>query len=624
LRQELSWALVLLLSAGCGEPAPTTPEPPPLICKTPPAPRTPWFTEITNEIGLQPSATFAPLGTGVQAGDLDGDGFADLISETTSAVREAGTRQRFVLLNRPDPADATRRVLVDATAESGLLFTRDGVGGRGFSTANLGDLDGDGDLDVVVCPAVLDANTVDPCAAFLNDGHAHFTVAPESALEGDLFAAASSALFDYDRDGVLDFWPATYGSRPYVFHGRGDGTFDDATVALGIPITPGAAAEHLSFRRTFGVTACDLDGDGDDDLLLADYGREANQVWRNDGGRFVEIGQQLGIAFDDRMDYSDDLSYQCFCQANPGQCPATVTVPPDCSFTRGWVVGQSDQPWRLGGNTFSLTCGDLDDDGDLDLMSATIRHGDVGSAADPSEIIRNDTPAGAPLMKFTRPGNLATGLDRPHTGIDWNEGDMMPVFADVDLDGRKDIYLSSSDYPGNHGWLWRQKDDGTFEDVTVATGAGATQIHGVSLVDLDGDGDLDLVAGTSTARNVAKTQALRVYRNDVGQDQNWVRVRLVGSGPGGANRSAIGARVRVTAGGRTQTQQLQGGYGHQVIQNDLVLTFGLGATCAIDAIEVRWPDPAATVTTYADVRANYLVELRSDSELPSYPEVRTH
>ncbi len=588
----------------------TTPMP---ICKTPPIapPSGSWFTEITSDVGLGTADAPVVQATSVRAADLDGDGFPDVLATVGNLAdrQTPAKREVFLLMNRPDPNDASKRIFVDTTQDSGILATRDGAGGRAFSIANFGDLDDDGDLDVVVCPAV--DTSLDACGALLNDGTAHFTLAPFSALDGDgAFEAASAALLDFDRDGHLDFWPATFSYVPALYRGAGDGTFTNVAAQMGLPTVDGDPAMSKSFRQTFGVTACDLDGDGDLDVVLADYGREANQVWRNDGATFTEIGQQLGVAWDNLMDYTkDDESYLCWCQANAGMCdPSTPTPVAGICPDRGWVPGQSDQPWRLGGNNFTIACGDLDDDGDLDLMTATIRHWDVGVDSDPSEILLNVTPPGQPLQPFTRPGNMATGIYRAETG-GWNEGDQGVTFVDVDLDGLKDIYLESSDYPGDHAWLWHQKPDHSFEDLTAASGVGQKETLGISFVDLDGDGDLDLIAGTSSARGAAPNQALRVYRNDIGQYQNWVRLKLVGAGAGHSNTAAIGARVKVTAGGHTQLQEVSGGGGHGSIQNDVVLTFGLGATCTVDSIEVRWPDGAATTQTFTGVLPNYTVEI---------------
>jgi hypothetical protein len=277
---------------------------------------------------------------------------------------------------------------------------------------------------------------------------------------------------------------------------------------------------------------------------------------------------------------------------------------------RGWFPGYSDKPWHLGGNHYSLVCGDVDNDGDMDVMTSTIRHGDVGSASDPSELCFNDAMPGAALGKFRRPGSMATGIDRSagESGIFWNEGDLTAVMIDLDNDGLKDIYLCSSDYPGDHGWFYRQKPDHTFEDATMPANLGQSQPHGIAVFDMDKDGDLDIALGTSTAR-VGGHSTLFVYENTIGQDQNFLQVQLVGGGEGKTNVSAIGALVKVTSGGVTQMQEIQGGHSSSETQNDLLLTFGLGSACTIDKVEVRWLDAANTVSTFTDVRANYRVRL---------------
>jgi hypothetical protein len=111
--------------------------------------------------------------------------------------------------------------------------------------------------------------------------------------------------------------------------------------------------------------------------------------------------------------------------------------------------------------------------------------------------------------------------------------------------------------------------------------------------DFDRDGDLDLIVGHSRARCDANapndcyaTAQIRAFENVYGDAGNWIQLQLEGVT---ANRSAIGARVRVTAGGVTQTQEVGGGYGHYGAQDDLVLHFGLGDACAAE-IEIRWPD----------------------------------
>jgi hypothetical protein len=104
----------------------------------------------------------------------------------------------------------------------------------------------------------------------------------------------------------------------------------------------------------------------------------------------------------------------------------------------------------------------------------------------------------------------------------------------------------------------------------------------------------------------------------VGQDGNWLQLALEGDPSAGTNRSAVGAKVTVVAGGLTQVQEVSGGYGHYGLQNDLVLHFGLGAACDVDSVEVRWPDASGTTQRWEDVRGNYRIRLRQGSPYAWY------
>jgi hypothetical protein len=184
--------------------------------------------------------------------------------------------------------------------------------------------------------------------------------------------------------------------------------------------------------------------------------------------------------------------------------------------------------------------------------------------------------------------------------VNWDNGDITAGVLDFDNDGQADIYIGATDYPGNFGLLFHQRDM-LFEAVPISEGIDHHRSHGVVHADFDRDGDLDLMVGHSRARCDAtqpadcyETRQVRLFENVLGDRGNWIQLRLIGGAQ--TNRAAIGARAVVAAGGIMQTQEVGGGFGHYGIQNDTTLHFGLGTACEA-AVTVRWPDASLSSET---------------------------
>ncbi|MEO7092662.1 MAG: CRTAC1 family protein, partial [Polyangiales bacterium] len=243
-----------------------------------------------------------------------------------------------------------------------------------------------------------------------------------------------------------------------------------------------------------------------------------------------------------------------------------------------------------------------------------------------SELIINEGATADAPIHFKRPDRKEMGLDVPHPSSDWNEGGIMAASGDLDLDGREDIILAASDYPGNFSEVYVQKEDGTFADVAEAIGLHHGCTNGVAVADFDRDGDLDVIVGSSTARDCIKLwprgNEVHFYENalnDGPSKRAFLQVQLAGKGAGKSNATGIGARVKVAVGGRVITKELTGGYGHFGMQHDTVLTFGLGASCAPQEIEVRWPDAVATKVRYTGVGGGQRVLVTEDGTVTALP-----
>lgn len=571
-------------------------------------------------------------GSRMTAADLDGDGYPDLVVSEGNAFGmddfsdPEATRYHWVMMNRDDGNGG--RTFVDETQATGLFQTREAGNedrGRNGMVNVYGDVDNDGDLDVF-SGQFYDASNDDGdlgerSEVLLNDGSGNFSLAETSSFwKAGGYATTGASFNDFDADGRLDLfvvgwyerYGSLYGEQDHLYRGQGDGGFEEVTEDAGLEMLRGQTNAHWmdgeARRPGFGATSCDLNGDALPDLLVSNYGRAWNQQWMNQGdGRFEDVSMESGFAADDNLDYSDNQFYRCYCAVNGCDPDPGSALLGDCAtYANYWNAGWDDLPHRLGGNTFSTACADVDNDGDMDVISSEIVHWHIGGSSDPTELLLNDGTG-----NFERPGNENNGLFRDWSQANWNEGDLFVSLMDFDNDGWKDVLLVTTDYDYDRMFLFRQVAEGQFEEVGEDAGMDQEWPAGLAVADFDRDGDLDVVTGQSTTRSGSpwEDHQLHFYENGLGGG-NWLRVQLEGTD---ANRAGIGARVEITTDGLSQVQEVSGGYGHVGMHHDTVLHFGLDDACTIEEVTVTWPGGAVDI--YEGVHANYEVVLTQGGDV---------
>ncbi|MSQ00956.1 MAG: VCBS repeat-containing protein [Myxococcales bacterium] len=553
----------------------------------------PAFTETTADWGLTDLTASTMI-----ALDLDADRYPDLVvNEQSGEGRDdpaSGVFGHRVLMNREV---AGRRVFVDETVQSGLIVGADGASGSGHGVYVGADVDGDGDIDLFAGRSHDKGNddtTGERNAIFLNDGAGHFSRLAASGLETDnAMPTASAAFTEVDGDGIADLWMVNwyeeYGVTqnslpPKLYRGVGDGHFADVSEGTAMDLKATRSNEAWTQRGNrrpgFGATACDLDGDSSPELLQSTYARSWNLLFTRQDGEWVERGEEAGFDEDQNLDYSDNLYYVCWCAVTGGCDPQPAYACPDTRYA-AWTPGYDDHPARLGGNTFTTVCGDVDNDGDADLFNAEIHHEWAGVSADESQLLLNDGTG-----RFEHADSAEIGLDRKGGGDHTDLGDLHAAFLDYDNDGWKDLLVGESDYPDTQFWAWHNEGDGTWEEASDETGLNQPWPHGIAVADFDLDGDVDVVTGSSHARGGSPwtVNALHLYENGLGGSS----VRLSGL--------ALGSRVEVQSAGTTQTFEVGGGYGVGGMQHDQALTIGLAGQCAVDSIAITPPFGETTHT----------------------------
>ncbi len=396
-----------------------------------------------------------------------------------------------------------------------------------------GDYDGDGDEDLYVSLS-FGANKL-----FRNDDGATFADVSAPPLN-DAGDGVQSAWGDYDNDGDLDLYLVNSGTANKLFRNDGGGVFADIVSAV-------LNDAGFGFSGAWG----DHDNDGDLDLYITNAG-SFNKLLDNDGaGGFTDITSgplsSLGFSFSGAWgdhDNDGDLDLYVGNAFSPNQLLENQGGGTFTDITAG--------PLGDAGSAYGVAWADYDNDGDLDLY--------VSNESAANKLFRND---GGGVFADVTPLLLADiGGGR---GIAW---------ADYDNDGDLDLYLNQS----GSNKLFRNEGGGLFSDATDDSLVNAGNGLGAAWADIDSDGDLDLYIATSAATK-------RLFRNEAVTGNHWVHVNLVGSP---SNRSAIGARVRIVAGGLAQIREITGGSGYGS-QNSLTAEFGLGSATVVDSIRISWP-----------------------------------
>jgi hypothetical protein len=521
------------------------------------------FSNITKQAGITfthfkgskgTSTILEEAGPGVCVGDYDNDGWQDIYFVNGRDLYHRGISARNALYH--NNGDGT---FTDVTEKAGAPGNAYGLG------CVWGDYDNDGFPDLYV-------TQYGKNILYHNNGNGTFTdVTDKARVGGTDFGTVfhtGATFFDYDRDGRLDLYVGGYAAfgpasqryctigagiptscRPSVYGGTPDVLYHNNGDGTFTNVTK-AANIYQPKGLNLSVGAADYDNDGWPDLFVANDGLEAYLYHNEHNGKFKEVAVSSGMALT-----ADGATMAAMC----------------------------------------ISLGDYDNDGNLDLYVS-----DFQLASD--HLWHNDGHA-----FFDESSDLA-GITLPTKHVLSFGGG----FVDFDNDGWLDLFIANGHvyeaveqvFPDTHykqiNSLFRNNGAGKFIEVTREAGNGFSVPYagrGAAFADFDNDGNVDVVVANNGDPPL-------LLHNGGAPGNHFANFKLAGTK---SNRDAMGARLRLQAGGISQIREIAGG-GSYLSQSDLRAHFGLGRATVAESVEITWP--SGLRQTYRNIAADafYLVE----------------
>lgn len=541
------------------------------------------FVDVTAEAGINfrhvngAEGTYhlpETLGAGGAFFDADNDGYLDVYLVNSGYWDKSDSAAHTISALYRNNGDST---FTDIT-------TTAGVGNRGNygQGAACADYNNDGNVDLYLTN--FGSNVL-----YRNNGDGTFTDVTNHARVGDPGWSSSATFLDYNRDGHLDLFVVNYlvysrdvpyrpcgegeihtychpslfeGAPDRLYRNNGDGTFTDVSQEAGV-----ASIGGMFHGKGLGVVSADFNNDGASDLYVANDDTRNDFFYNNGDGTFSEISLLAGCAY----------SFDGVAQAGMG-----------------------------------VAADDYNNDGWLDIFVTNLSY---------------ETNA---LYRNNGDGTFTDVIYEAHLGkesfhfVGFGTG-----FFDADNDGWLDIFIANGHIIDNIAdthdvltyrqpdQLFRNRGDNTFQEISENAGAyfqRAAVSRGALFGDYDNDGDVDMLVTQSNG-------PVTLLRNENTTQHNWIRIKTVGVI---SSRDGIGTRLTLTAGGRTQLQEVNPGASY-LSSHDPRLHFGLGSNTSVDRLEVRWQSGVVQVFENLPInREHVIAELSDTSEGKLFEAVWTN